>query len=66
LKEEKEMEVKIYYDGGLNVELDRIFEDALKPLGLHRWASGMNMETKERDLAFTTRKEKENNAQDHD
>ena len=47
------MEVKIYYDGGLNTELDSLFEKTLKPLGLRRWASGMNMVTQERDLAFT-------------
>ena len=47
------MEIKIYYDGGLNTELDSLFEKTLKPLGLRRWASGMNMVTQERDLAFT-------------
>ena len=49
------MEIKIYYDGGLDVKFDRLFEETLAPLGFRRWASGMNMDTKERDLAFTNR-----------
>ena len=51
------MEIKIYYDGGLDVKFDRLFEETLAPLGFRRWASGMNMDTKERDLAFTNREE---------
>ncbi len=46
------MNIKVIYDGGLNVDLDNALEDCLLKFGLRRWASGMDLITKERDLAF--------------
>ena len=46
------MDVRIFYSGGLNVELDKALEDLLRQFNLKRWASGMDLETGERDLAF--------------
>jgi len=51
------MKVKVIYDGGLNVELDNAIADCLLKFGLKRWASGIVVDTGERDLAFETEKE---------
>lgn len=57
-------ELKVIYknsNNGIDVELDMAIEAALEQLGYKRWASGCNICTGERDLAFE-RKGKE----DHD
>ena len=46
------MNLKVVYDGGLNVDLDKALEDCLIKFGLKRWASGMELDTQKRDLAF--------------
>jgi hypothetical protein len=49
------MTVKIYYldkDRKINQELDNDLEKILLKHGLKRWASGIDMTTGERDLAF--------------
>lgn len=45
-------------DVGIDVGLDSAIEIAIKPFGYRRWASGYEMETGIRDLAFD---KKENN-----
>ena len=47
----KDGELKIFYQGDLNVELDKALESVLKKFGYERWASGMSMNWV-RDLAF--------------
>lgn len=49
----REGELKVYYKGALNRNLDRALEEALKKFGYERWASGMNLLESVRDLAFT-------------
>ena len=44
--------LKIIYDGPPDLKLDKNIEEAIKPLGWKRWASGINHITGERDLAF--------------
>lgn len=48
----KKNELKIYYKGELNCYLDQALEDVLKDFGYERWASGLNMISNVRDLAF--------------
>ena len=48
----KEDEVKVFYSGGLNAELDKAIADCLKEFGYKRWASGMEIGSQVRDLAF--------------
>ena len=43
--------LKIYYKDELNQELDKALEEALKPFGYERWASGMDAEGI-RDISF--------------
>ena len=50
------MKLKIIYTGGLNPELDKALKDTLKRSGLIWRASGYNMSTEERDLAFESKK----------
>ena len=47
----KKGELKVYYKGELNQELDKALEKTLKSFGYKRWASGMDAEGI-RDLAF--------------
>jgi len=54
----KQNELKVYYGGGLNQELDKALEKVLKPFGYEIWASGMDTEGI-RDLAF----DKQSNSQ---
>jgi len=53
-KNMKNNELKIIYkvEERLDRKLDDALEDCLKKLGWRRWASGYELETKERDLAF--------------
>lgn len=47
--------LKVFYDDRGKVGnqfLDEAIEEALKPFGYHRWASGFNLIEKTRDLAF--------------
>ena len=48
----EEQELKIFYSGGLNTGLDQAIEKCLKRFGYKRWASGMDLETGTRNLAF--------------
>lgn len=38
--------------GGINSKLDKALEKCLTQFGYHYWASGFNLITRERDLAF--------------
>jgi len=51
-KEEKMIALTVIYDGTVDVKVDKVIEKALKPLGFQRWASGFNLGSKKRDLAF--------------
>lgn len=44
--------LRIYYDGEICMEMDVAIEEVLKSFGYHRWASGYNLQTNKRDLAF--------------
>jgi len=45
--------MKITYDGGEQItELDEAIREAMKQLGYKNWASGMDLTTGVRDLAF--------------
>ncbi len=46
------MELKVYYSGKLNSELDDALEGVLSKFGLTRWASGYDLVNEVRDLAF--------------
>ncbi len=50
----KDNEIKIYYrcKEGVNIALDEALESHLNTLGYRRWASGCNLESGVRDLAF--------------
>ena len=54
----KKNNLKVFYDegvticGSINEELDKAIEKALKPFGYTRWASGTDMVSGVRDLAF--------------
>ena len=52
------MNVRVFYDGGLNKDLDKAIEDCLSKFGFFRWASGMDLQTMERDLAFDDKERK--------
>ena len=52
----KENELKVFYAGGLDEVLDDAIEECLKPFGYSRWASGQEIETEIRDLAFEIKK----------
>ena len=47
-------ELRIYYNiaDGINTDLDEAIEQALKPFGYYRWASGCDRTNGDRDLAF--------------
>lgn len=48
-------ELRVYYEALENESfgpIDEAIENALKPLGFVRWASGINLETRVRDIAF--------------
>jgi hypothetical protein len=47
----KENELKVYYEGNLNQELDKKIRETLKKFGYSFWASGMSCENI-RDLSF--------------
>ena len=47
--------LKVIYDkqeSGINAELDNAIEEAFKAIGFTRWASGCDLITGKRDLAF--------------
>ena len=50
----KKNELKVYYTSpdGVNEKLDKAIEKALAPFGFKMWASGMEIESMIRDLAF--------------
>lgn len=49
----KPNELKIYYGGGVNTELDDALRECAKPFGYEQWASGFAMRgPRIRDLAF--------------
>lgn len=46
-------DLRVIYDGGeVDKKLDIVLEKALKPFGFSRWASGMEIHSGKRDLAF--------------
>lgn len=47
-------DLKVYYksEEGIDVEFDKKIEEFFKSLGYSRWASGCNIKTGVRDLAF--------------
>ena len=45
-------ELKVFYAGGINQGIDSAIEDALGLFGMKRWASGQDLVTGTRDLAF--------------
>ena len=49
----KKNELKVFYTGGLNEDMDAELERVLGVFGYERWASGMEIGTEIRDLAFT-------------
>ena len=48
----KKSELKIFYAGGLNEDLDNELERVLGAFGYERWASGLEIESGVRDIAF--------------
>lgn len=51
----KQNELRIYYrteTGDIDPDLDKALEDTLKKFGFRRWASGFEIATDIRDLAF--------------
>lgn len=53
----KEIKLKVVYnvEKGIDPELDKYLEIMLAYIGFNRWASGTDMNTRDRDLAFTKR-----------
>lgn len=49
------MDIKVIYTipKGIDIKFDKKLEEALAKIGFHWWASGFNMETRERDIAFS-------------
>lgn len=48
-------DLKVFYGGGFNQELDTALEKTLSEFGYDRWASGMELDAGLRDLAFDKR-----------
>lgn len=48
----KENELKVFYQGELNSEMDNDLSVLLKKYGYTNWASGMDLVDNVRDLAF--------------
>ena len=48
----KENELKIFYSGGPNKDLEDKLKELLGAFGYDMWASGMDIQTGVRDLAF--------------
>ncbi len=49
----KPQQLKVYYDSKvINPHLDDAIENAVKPFGYKRWASGYDLVGHKRDLAF--------------
>jgi hypothetical protein len=53
------MNLKVYYSGNVDLELDQALEKCLSQFGFKRWASGCNIITGERDLAFDNNKKQQ-------
>jgi len=54
------MNIKVTYTipEGIDIELDKKIEEAFARIGFDRWASGTNIETRERDIAFSKKTDK--------
>ena len=52
------LKMKVVYDGPGNIRLDNALTKCMRKNGWSRWASGINMSTGERDLAFDKEVEK--------
>jgi len=54
------MDIKVSYNipEGIDLELDKYLEIMFSYIGFHLWASGTNIETRERDLAFSKKTDK--------
>jgi len=50
-----ELEVRYNVKDGIDEKIDDAIAKALKPLGYERWASGINLKTRVRDIAFDTK-----------
>lgn len=48
----REGELKVFYAGGINSELDNAIEKAVKKFGYKLWAGGQETKSGIRDLAF--------------
>ena len=48
----KNKDLRIYYDGQPDTDLDRALTEVLKSVGWEWWASGYDHLTSQRDLAF--------------
>ncbi len=49
----KKGELRVYYGSDdINTEMDRAIEKAIEPFGYQQWASGYELGTATRDLAF--------------
>lgn len=46
------MELKVIYDGKLDVELETKLDAVLAQHGWKRWASGFDLTTHQRDIAY--------------
>lgn len=51
----KNSELKIFYGDPMNEKLDKAIKETLKKFGYSWWASGFDIETGVRDLAFDNR-----------
>ena len=50
-------DLRIVYDGEeINTKLDNALRQCLKEFGLFVWASGYNLETNKRDIAFENKR----------
>jgi len=53
---EDELKVLYRYAQGIDMKLDKALKDCLKEFGYKCWASGMEIESQVRDLAFDKKK----------
>lgn len=45
-------QIRVFYDGPLDADLDNEIESSLREIGYQRWASGFDFTNNQRDLAF--------------
>lgn len=49
---QKDIDLRVYYTGNLDEELDNAIRDCLSKFNLTQWASGYDLVNNKRDLAF--------------